>query len=128
MAGISFDSGTIKKSRAGKALMFGVFALAAKSTQNAAEITVQHKDGNVALYTVPGKTGLHVRARIQPFLVEHGVPCLDDAPLMAAAAPAPTNSAPPSTTDGLLKLMQLRDGGALPAEEFEAQQAKLLNG
>jgi hypothetical protein len=105
MAGISFDSATMKKSRAGKALMFGVFALAAKNTQNAAEITIQRTDGNVALYTVAGKTAVQVRAKIQPFLVEHGVPCLDDAPLLAAGAPTPTSVSPPSTADELLKLM-----------------------
>jgi hypothetical protein len=69
MAGISFDSATMKKSRAGKAVAFGVFALAARKTQKAAEITVQRKDGNVALYTVPGKTGQQVRGKIQQFMV-----------------------------------------------------------
>jgi hypothetical protein len=91
MAGVSFDSATMKKSRASKAIMFGALALAAKKTQNAAEITVQRKDGNVALYTVPGNTGLQVRAKVQPFLVEHGVPCLDDAPQVTQTAQGTTS-------------------------------------
>ena len=56
MAGISFDSATMKKSRAGKVVMFGVFfTLAAKSTQSAAEITAQLRDGNVALLLRAGQ-------------------------------------------------------------------------
>jgi hypothetical protein len=127
MAGISFDSATMKKSRAGKAIAFGVFALAAKNTQNAAEITVQRKDGNVALYTVAGKTGAQVRAKIQPLLVEHGVPCLDDAPLVAAAPPVPAVSpGPTSTADEIAKLVALRDQGAITEEEFTAYKANLM--
>jgi len=122
MAGISFDSATMKKSRAGKAVAFGVFALAARKTQNAAEITVQRKDGNVALYTVPGKTGQQVRGKIQQFMVEHGVPCLDDAPMVTEAAPTPT-----STADEIAKLVALRDSGAITDEEFTAYKANLMS-
>ncbi len=133
VAGISFDSATMKKSRAGKAIAFGVFALAAKNTQNAAEITIQRKDGNVALYSVAGKTGAQVRAKIQPLLVEHGVPCLDDAPLMVSAAPAPpvapvapAGPAATSAADEIAKLVALRDSGAITDEEFTAYKANLL--
>src|ERR1039457_3510118 len=80
MTGISFDSGTAAKSRAGKALLVGVFALAAKNTQKDATITVTRKDGNVAIYQVTGTSGGAVRAKLQPFMVEHGVTCTDDAP------------------------------------------------
>lgn len=122
MAGISFDSTTMKKSRKGKAVAFGVFALAAKSTQSGAEIAIQRKDGNVALYTVTGKTGAQVRAKIQPLMVEHGVPCLDDAPLVSEAAPAPL-----STADEIAKLVALRDSGAITDEEFTAYKANLMS-
>ena len=128
MAGISFDSATMKKSRAGKAVMFGVLALAAKSTQNAAEITIQLKDSNVALYTVAGMTGAQVRAKVQPFLMSNGVPCLDDAPLSTEApslAPAPPT--PLSTADEIAKLVALRDSGAITDEEFTAYKANLMS-
>ena len=130
MAGISFDSATMKKSRAGKAVAFGVFALAARKTQNAAEITIQRKDGNVALYSVPGKTGVQVRARVQPFLVARGVPCLDDAPLPTEFAPAPAagpaTAAPTSIADEIAKLVALRDSGVITDQEFTAYKANLL--
>ena len=57
MAGISFDSGVAAKSRAGKALLVGVFALAAKNTQKDATVTVNRKDGNVAIYQITGTSG-----------------------------------------------------------------------
>ena len=76
MAGISFESGSMKKSRAGAALAVGVFALAARNTQDRADLTVSLKDGNVALYQIPGQSGAMVRGKIQPFLAAHGVPCL----------------------------------------------------
>ena len=117
MAGMSFDSGTAAKSRAGKAMLVGVFALAAKNTQNEATITVSLKDGNTTLYQVTGKSGAAVRGKIQPFLVEKGVPCLDDAEPVVSA---------PSTADELTKLAALRDSGILTEEEFAAQKAKLL--
>jgi hypothetical protein len=122
MAGISFDSTTMKKSRKGKAVAFGVFALAAKSTQNGAEVAIQRKDGNVALYTVTGKTGVQVRAKIQPFMVEHGVPCLDDTPIASETAPAPL-----STADEIAKLVALRESGAITDEEFTAYKANLMS-
>ena len=87
IAGVSFDSSMAKKSRAGKAVAFGVFALAAKNTQNAAEVTVLLKDGNVALYRVLGKSGAQIRGKVQPFLASNGVPCLDDMPVAESAAP-----------------------------------------
>jgi hypothetical protein len=117
MAGMSFDSGTAAKSRAGKAMLVGVFALAAKNTQNEATITVSLKDGNTTLYQVTGKSGAAVRGKIQPFLVEKGVPCLDDAGPMVTA---------PNTADELTKLAGLRDSGVLTEEEFAAQKARLL--
>jgi len=128
MAGISFDSAAMKKSRKGKAVAFGVFALAAKSTQNGAEVTILRKDGNAALYTVTGKTGVQVRAKLQPFMAEHGVPCLDDAPLATDGAPAaPAAPAALSTADEIAKLVALRDSGAITDEEFTAYKANLMS-
>jgi Short C-terminal domain len=122
MAGISFDSDTASKSRAGKALLVGVFALAAKKTQKQAVITVNLKDGNTTLYEVTGKSGQAVRGKIQPFLIEHGVPCLDDAP---AVVPVPPATA--TTADELMKLAELHAAGALTGEEFAAAKARLLS-
>ena len=77
----------MKKSRAGKALAVGVFALAASNKQDKTDITVCLKNGNVALYVIVGKSGAMVRAKIQPYMAAHGVPCLDDAVVTASAAP-----------------------------------------
>ena len=123
MAGISFDSGTAAKSRAGKALLVGVFALAAKNTQREATITVTRKDGNVAIYQITGVSGGAVRAKLQPFLIEHGVTCLDDAPLPAAAPAAP--EADPA--DQLKKLADLHQSGLLTDDEFAAKRAALVD-
>lgn len=117
MSGVSFDTGTAKKSRAGKALAFGVLALAAKKTQDEAHLTVMLKDGNAALYRVVGKSGLVVRGKVQPFLAAHGVPCLDDGVSAAAAV---------SAADEIGKLAALRDAGAITADEFVAHKAALL--
>lgn len=114
--GVSFDTGTAKKSRAGKALAFGVFALAAKNTQDDAHLTLALKDGNAALYRVVGKSGAQLRAKIQPIMVAVGVPCLDDGVADAGS----------SVADELTKLGALRDSGLLSDDEFAAQKAKLL--
>jgi hypothetical protein len=121
MAGISFDSATARKSRAGKAVVFGVLAVAAKSSQSTAEITVNLKDGNVAIYELKGTSGPKVRAKLQPFLAAHEVRCLDDGPLPTEVAPAPTSAA-----DEIAKLVALRDSGAITDEEFTACKASLL--
>src|SRR5579863_9455131 len=63
-SGISYDSEQISKSRVGKAMLFGVLALAAKSTQSAATITVTLKDGGAAVYQVEGKPASAVRGRV----------------------------------------------------------------
>jgi len=117
MAGVSFDTGTAKKSRAGAALAVGVFALAARKTQDEAHVTVTLKDGNAALYRVVGKSGLVVRGRIQPFLVANGVPCLDDGvPVVVAAGPL----------DQLKALGELHDAGVVTDEEFTAKKTSIL--
>jgi len=121
MAGVAFDSGTAKKSRAGKALAVGVFALAASKTQNEGFLTIQLKDGNASLYRVVGKSGQVLRGKIQPFLAANGVPCLDDAPSIQSAEPTPISAA-----DEIGKLAALHQSGALTDEEFAAHKAKLL--
>jgi hypothetical protein len=130
-AGISFDSNTIKKSRAGKALAFGVFALGARNTQSAADITVVLKDGNAAMYQVPGVTGQRVRGKVNALLVEHGIPCLDDGMVESSPVdplpPIPTPTLAASAADEIAKLAALRDAGALTEEEFVAHKAALLS-
>lgn len=125
-AGISFNADTFAKSRAGKVVMFGPLGLLARNTQQGANILVQLRDGNTAIYECERESAIRVRAKFQPFMTAHDVPCLDDSPSpVAAAAPVPAEPAP-STADELLKLAQLRESGVLSEEEFQAQKAKLL--
>lgn len=128
-SGISYDSEQIKKSRVGKAMLVGVFALAAKGTQAAATITVTLKDGGAAVYQVDGKSGPAVRGRIQAMVSAAGIPCLDDMSSEPSARilAADQSAAPLSVADELAKLAALKDAGALTDEEFSAQKAKLLN-
>jgi hypothetical protein len=127
-SGISYDSEQIHKSRVGKAMLVGVLALAAKSTQAAATITVTLKDGGAAVYQVAGKPGPAVRGRVQAIITAAGVPCLDDMPSKASArsVAADQTIAPLRVADELAKLAALRDAGALTDDEFSAQKAKLL--
>lgn len=117
---ISFESGSAHKSRAGKALLVGVFALAAKNTQNSATITVTLKDGNAALYQIDGVNGAVVRGKIQAIFSKAGVICSDDAqPIQQASAV--------SVADEIGKLAALHESGAISDEEFSAHKAKLLS-
>jgi hypothetical protein len=131
IAGISFDSGTAAKSRAGKALLVGVFALAAKNTQSQATITVTRNDGNVALFQVNGVTGAAVRAKVQPFLIEHSVKCLDDAPIAEITQPAvpqaPAPAAEADPAEQLKKLADLHQSGLITDEEFAAKRAVIVD-
>jgi hypothetical protein len=122
MRGVSFESGTAAKSRAGKALLIGVFALAAKKTQSDAHFSVFLHDGNVAIYHIVGMSGPALRAKVQPFLIAGGVPCLDD----QVTAPEGSPPAPVSKADELAKLAALRDSGVLTEEEFATEKANLL--
>lgn len=117
VAGISFDSETIRKSRVGKAMLVGVFALAAKKTQDDAVVVVSLKDGNTALYEIKGARGVSVRAKMQPFFTTAGVHCLDD-------GVAPTTNL--SVADEISKLAALRDSGIISEDEFTAHKASLL--
>jgi hypothetical protein len=81
-------------------------------------------DGNVAIYHVVGVPGAALRAKVQPFLIFAGVPCLDDQ--AGAAGPASASPAPESKADELAKPASLRDSGVLTDEEFTIEKPKLL--
>lgn len=117
--GISFDSDTAKKSRVGKAMLVGVFALAAKKTQDEAIITVSLKDGNAALYEVKGIKGAAVRGKIQALFTAAGVPCLDDASILI--------SAESSIPEKIAQLAQLHEAGILSEAEFTEKKMELLS-
>jgi hypothetical protein len=119
--GVSFESGTIAKSRAGAALAVGVLAVAAKNTQRDTHLSVFLKDGNVAVYQVVGMAGPALRARVQPYMTAAGVACLDDVEAHSGSQPAATSKA-----DELTKLAQLRDSGLLTEDEFADQKTRLL--
>ena len=119
--GISYESGTVKKSRAGKAIAFGTFALLAKSAQDDTTVTVLLDDGNAAVYQVKGKKGPVVCGKMNEFPVAAGVPCIDEAPVTASGVADNF-----SLADELSKLASLRDSGVLTEEEFNAQKLRLL--
>jgi hypothetical protein len=118
IAGISFDPDTVDKSRVGKAVAFGVLALAAKRTQNVTLIMVALKSGGAAFYQIQDSVG-SVRALFQPYMTERGVPCLDD-PVVPIAPVA-------SVADEIAKLGELKAAGLLTEDEFVTQKAKLLS-
>ena len=120
MSTISFDSDSAAKSRVGKALAFGVLAFAAKNSQKTAQITVWLENGLVTLYEIEGKSGPAVRGQVQPFLSEHGIPCVDDEVQVTQSGD------PASMADEIAKLVDLRDSGAITEDEFTAYKAKLL--
>jgi hypothetical protein len=72
-ASIRVESAMIAKSRAGKALMFGVLALAAKNQQNAAYLTIDLANGLAATYQVAGISGPELAARLRGPLGVYGV-------------------------------------------------------
>ncbi len=155
VAQIGYESETIKKSRLGKAVVFGVFALAAKSSRNDATVTLFLKDGNIAVFQVKNKQSSAVRAKLSPFAVAAGVSCADDAVAQTNTTKtadqvsdlvAPTQSgavtdeqklgsasltssgpaASVSLADELAKLKGLLDGGVLTDEEFAAAKQRLI--
>lgn len=81
------------------------------------------KDGNVAIYQVTGISGGAVRAKLQPFMVDNGVPCTNDAP-SPATAPAATELDP---AEQLKKLADLHESGQLTDEEFATKRAALID-
>lgn len=121
-ASIEITSEQVAKSRAGAALMFGVGALAAKSSSNKATIIVRTKDGHQIYFQLDNKDAAHVRAKVSALLTSAGVPFYAEVPI--AATPA----AGPDTIAQLAQLAQLREAGHLSDEEFQAQKARVLGG
>jgi hypothetical protein len=70
---VRVESAVVSKSRAGKALAFGVLALAAQNQQNAAYLTVEMGNGVAVTYEVKGMTGPELAARLRGPLGECGV-------------------------------------------------------
>ena len=118
--GVSFDSETTAKSRAGKALAFGVLALAAKSTKSVGQLTVHLKDGQIGAFEFDKLNGLETKAKVMGKLSQFQIPCLDDVILTGA----PTES---NVVEQLQSAKGLLDSGVLSQAEFDALKAKLLN-
>lgn len=115
--GVSFETGTVEKSRLGRALLVGWWALTMKATQRDTHLSLFLKDGSIGVFRVEGMSAPAVRAQLQPYLSLLGIQCLDDA---APADPAI------SKADELTKLAQLRDSGVLTDAEFAAEKGRLL--
>jgi hypothetical protein len=120
VSGVTYDSEQLKKSRVGKALAFGVFALAAKSSKSVAEFTVVKKDGNAVFYQIDNITGHALRAKLNPFLNGIGISCLDDQ-VPQVAAPAV------DIAGQIQKLAELHTAGILTDDEFQAKKTDLLS-
>ena len=117
--GVSFDSETLAKSRVGKALVFGVFALAAKSTKSVGQMTVHLKDGQIAAFEFEHLKSLELKAKVMGKLSPLGIPCLDDSP----KASAPIQG---SVIEQLQGAESLLKSGALTQNEFESLKSKIL--
>lgn len=70
---LRIESATVAKSRAGKAIMFGVLAAAARSQQSAAFLTIDLANGAAATYEVKGMTAPELAARLRVPLATYGV-------------------------------------------------------
>lgn len=117
--GVSFDSETLAKSRVGKALVFGVFALAAKSTKSVGQMTVHLKDGQIAAFEFEKLKALEVKAKIMGKLSPLGIPCLEDAPRARAAIEG-------RVIEQLQGAESLLKSGALTQSEFDSLKMRIL--
>ena len=117
--GVSFDSETLAKSRVGKALVIGVFALAAKSSKTVGQMTVHLKDGQIAAFEFEKLKALEVKAKIMGKLSPLGILCLDDSPKASATSQT-------SVIEQLQGAENLLKSGALTQNEFDSLKAKLL--
>ena len=117
--GVSFNSETLAKSRVGKALVFGVFALAAKSSKSVGQMTVHLKDGQIAAFEFEKLKALEVKAKIMGKLSSLGILCLDDSP----KASAPTQG---SVIEQLQGAESLLKSGALTQGEFDSLKLRIL--
>jgi hypothetical protein len=87
-----------------------------------ADMVVESTDGHViALKGVPKADGERVKSIIDDAV--HGAKV---GHAVAAAAPQASVASATSMTDELLKLVQLRDAGALSDGEFEAQKQRIM--
>ena len=119
--GVSFDSESVAKSRAGKALLFGILALAAKSSKSVGQMTVHLKDGQIAAFQFDKLSGLEAKAKIMAKLSAIGIPCLDD----ASRTNAPIETSLISQLQGAENLLK---SGALSQDEFDSLKSKILGG
>lgn len=72
-ATVKIESGVLKKSRAGKAVMFGVLAMGARNVQSATYLTIPLANGEAAVYEVSGIAGPALAAKLRPALAQYGV-------------------------------------------------------
>ena len=117
--GVSFDSETLAKSRVGKALVIGVFALAAKSSKTVGQMTVHLKDGQIAAFEFEKLKALEVKVKIMGKLSPLGIPCLDDSPKSSALTQG-------SVIEQLQGAESLLKSGALTQSEFDSLKSKIL--
>lgn len=124
VAGVSFDSDTMKRSRKGAAMMIGVGALLMSNRKDVAQMIVVLHDGTAGLFEVEKMSGMKLRGKLSPVLNAVGVQCLDDATPVQAAY-----SAPPGTSigDELAKVAELHESGVLSDDEFSAAKAAILS-
>jgi hypothetical protein len=125
---VEIGGGQIAKSKIGATLVFGVLGgLAAKGSEDRAEIVVHLLSGDAAFFFIQRTSPAEVRARLMPLLKSIGVPFKDEADQQAmvdAASASPTAS--PSLADELVKLAQLHESGFLTDDEVALAKAKLL--
>ena len=117
--GVSFDSETLAKSRVGKALLFGVFALAAKSSKSVGQMTVHLRNGQIAIFEFQKLKGSEVKAKVMGKLSPQGILCLDDSSKLSG----PTSV---NVIDQLQGAETLFKSGALSQNEFDSLKAKIL--
>jgi hypothetical protein len=120
------DPGRSKHVTAGRAVLLGPLALAARKTTQNTLILVQLRNGDEVVFHTAKATGAEVRTKLAPVMSQ----------LRKASATTPTPSAPPSSAapasqapnvaDQLTSLAALHQAGTLTDEEFAAAKAKLL--
>jgi hypothetical protein len=70
---VRFEGAMVKKSRKGKAAMFGVLALAARNQQNATYVSIPLTGGTAVTYEVKGIAAPRLAAKFRPELAKYGV-------------------------------------------------------
>jgi hypothetical protein len=128
VASIEIGGGQVAKSRLAATLAFGaVGALAAKSTQDRAELVIHLVSGEAAFFFVEKKSAAEVRAVVSPILRSAGIPFKDEADHQAMVAAAnPGNAASASLVSDLARLADLHKLGVLTDAELAAAKSKLL--